>query len=88
MHLFTSEQILEGMMLLPAVGFKISLICGEDPSVAKTFSKQHEGSIRKIHWQILVLLHQLTHSAQLLRRIRVKLKNSHLVASVFALEKI
>ena len=64
------------MVLLPAVGFKIPLIRGEDPSVAKMFRKQHEGSIRKIHWQILVLLHQLTHSVQLLRRIRVKLKSS------------
>ncbi len=57
-------EILEGLVLLPPVGTKVSFVRREDPAVAEILGQENERDICQVHRKIGVLLHQLNHPSQ------------------------
>ena len=56
---FAKEEILERLVLFPAIGATVALVGGQYPTVRKVFGKYDQRCVGQIHRQVRVLVHQL-----------------------------
>lgn len=57
------QQIAEGLGVLPSVGFEVALVGCEDAAVAEFRCGDDQGSVRQVHGQVGVFLHQRLNGA-------------------------